>query len=225
MNTNLTDIILVVDKSGSMYSIRSDAEGGINSLIKDQARLEGDCNLTLVEFSTDYNFVEEATPINEVKEYTLMPGGGTALLDAVGRAIVETGNRLRDMKEEDRPALVQMVIVTDGYENSSREYTREQIREMINHQRDKYNWQFTFLGADENSFNDAVSWGVRAADAAVYNVTNSKGTYASTSAMLRRKRDAYVNLGLEAVNLVNDITFTEEEREEMASDGTEAVSP
>ena len=133
MNKNLADITIVVDKSGSMHSVRSDAEGGINSFLSDQAKQDGSANITLVEFSTDWRFVYHAAPVSSSMRYTLSPSGGTALLDAVGNAINDTGRRLAAMKEKDRPGVVTFVIVTDGQENSSREFTRAKIKEMIEH--------------------------------------------------------------------------------------------
>ncbi|MCR9120390.1 MAG: VWA domain-containing protein, partial [bacterium] len=106
MRKDLTDITLVVDRSGSMNAVRSDAEGGINAYIEDQAKAEGEALLTIVEFDTEYDFVTCGELIQNVKPYQLVPRGGTALLDAVGRAVVETGARLAAMPEAERPGLV-----------------------------------------------------------------------------------------------------------------------
>lgn len=160
MRKDLTDITLVVDRSGSMEAIRSDAQGGVNAFIQDQAREPGDVLLTLVQFDTEYEFLHRGTPIRKVPQYELVPRGGTALLDAVGRAINETGARLAAMPEADRPGLVLFVVMTDGQENSSREFTKAQIRRMVEHQQSQYQWHFTFLGANQDAFDEAGSIGI-----------------------------------------------------------------
>ena len=146
MRSDLTDITLVVDRSGSMEKIREDAEGGVNTFIQEQAKHPGEALLTLVQFDTEYEFVHRGMPIKQVPPYTLVPRGNTALLDAVGRAINETGERLAKMAEEDRPGLVVFVITTDGLENSSKEFSKAQIKELIERQQSAYKWQFIFLG-------------------------------------------------------------------------------
>ena len=138
MRKDLTDITIVVDRSGSMYACQSDAQGGINRFIEEQKKMEGHAHLTLVQFDTEYEFVHTGVPIENVSEYALVPRGATALLDAVGRAINETGRRLANVPESDRPGCVVFVIVTDGQENSSHEFTKSQVREMIEHQRGRY---------------------------------------------------------------------------------------
>jgi hypothetical protein len=152
-----------------MESCQSDAQGGINTFIEDQKKGEGDANFTLVEFDTEYDFVHKGTPIKDVGQYVLIPRGWTALLDAVGRAIVETGERLAAMDEADRPATVICVIVTDGEENSSKEFTNDQIKAKIEHQRNEYGWHFNFLGADDSAFAQASAMGIQHACAGVYN--------------------------------------------------------
>ena len=128
MKSDLTDITLVVDRSGSMQEIRSDAEGGVNAFVEKQAEEPGEALLTLVQFDTEYDFVHKGVPIDKVPKYELHPRGATALLDAVGRAINETGERLAKMAEPDRPGLVIVVIMTDGLENSSREFTKSKSK-------------------------------------------------------------------------------------------------
>src|SRR3954454_24245157 len=131
MKSDLTDITLVVDRSGSMEQIRDDAEGGVNTFIADQSKEPGEALLTLVQFDTEYEFLHKGVPISQAPKYKLVPRGGTALLDAVGRAINETGERLSKMAEQDRPGLVIFVVMTDGEENSSKEFSKSQIKEMI----------------------------------------------------------------------------------------------
>jgi Mg-chelatase subunit ChlD len=147
MREDYTHITLVVDRSGSMDTVRKDAEGGINSLLKEQFALDGKLTVTLVDFDTDISTVKRLA--GEKFTYRLVPRGGTALLDAVGGEIVKTGEDLALMKAKDRPAKVLFVVVTDGEENSSREYTIEKIKEMTDTQKAKYSWDFQFIGADQ----------------------------------------------------------------------------
>ncbi|MDG1875568.1 MAG: VWA domain-containing protein [Mariniblastus sp.] len=209
MNKDLADITLVVDRSGSMQEIRSDAEGGINSFIEQQAQAEGQALITLVQFDTEYEFVHRAIVANDIPKYSLVPRGGTALLDAVGRAINETGARLAAMQEQDRPGLVAFVIATDGLENASCEFSRAQIKTMIEEQQSKYNWQFTFLGADQDAFAEARAMGMAAGGHANYAKQKVAAAYAGTSSKLRRMRQQVQNA--ETI----DNSFTAEELEDM----------
>ena len=160
MNKNLTDITLVVDRSGSMQSIREDAEGGVNSFIRQQRDQPGEASLTLVQFDNEYEFVYRGANVQNVGDYRLHPRGSTALLDAVGRAINETGVRLSAMPENERPGLVVFVIVTDGMENASREFKRSTVRGMIEQQEKVYSWKFLFLAANETAFAEASGIGI-----------------------------------------------------------------
>ena len=117
-----------------------------------------------------------------------MPRGGTALLDAIGRAINETGARLAKMKEADRPGLVVFVVMTDGQENSSREFNLAKIREMIEHQQTAYNWQFTFLGADENAFAEAAAMGMAPGGHGVYSKRKVGAAFGHASNKVKRMR-------------------------------------
>ncbi|MEO0605834.1 MAG: vWA domain-containing protein [Myxococcota bacterium] len=209
MRRDLTDITLVVDRSGSMHSIRDDAQGGINALIADQAKQPGDALITLVQFDTEYEFVHTGVPVREVPPYTLVPRGSTALLDAVGRAIGETGARLAALPEDQRPGLVAFVVATDGHENSSRELTKAQVREMIEHQQTVYQWQFTFLGAGADAFAEAGGMGIDRAGVARYAREKIGSAYSATSAKLNRMRTA-TSAGEDVSN-----AFTDDELDEM----------
>lgn len=169
---NFTEIIMVLDRSGSMSSVLHDTIGGFNSFLKEQKQCVGEARLTLVQFDTIYEIVHDGRLIGDVPELTeqtYIPRGMTALLDAVGRCINTVGDRLSKTPEHLRPSLVVFVILTDGEENSSQEFKLEQVRDMIKHQTEKYNWQFVFLGADQSSF-QAERLGVSA---------NNTFTYAS----------------------------------------------
>lgn len=209
MRKDLTDITIVLDRSGSMESCRSDAEGGVNAFVKNQQEQPGDALLTLVQFDTDYEFVHRALPIRNVPLYSLRPRGATALLDAVGRAVTETGIRLGGMPENARPGLVIFVIVTDGHENSSREFSRDKVREMIKHQSEVYNWQFIFLGANQDAFDEAEQMAICRAGAATYSNHRSHEAYQATSASVVRMRKAAAQ-GEQILN-----AFSEEERQSM----------
>ncbi len=209
MRSDLTDITLVVDRSGSMQVIQADAEGGVNAFIEKQAAEPGEALLTLVQFDTEYDFVHKGVPIDQVSKYELHPRGATALLDAVGRAINETGERLAKMQEQDRPGLVIFVIMTDGEENSSREFTKSQVKEMIEEQQSKYNWHFTFLGADQDAFAEAGGLGIAAAGAAQFSKRNVFGAFYGSSSKVARMRQQ----ARDAEEIKNE--FTDEEREQM----------
>ena len=147
---NLTEIVCIVDRSGSMDAIRKDAQGGFDAFIEEQQKEPGEATVTLAQFDDKYEMVWENKPLVEIKkgDYLLMPRGMTALLDAVGKTVRSVGERLDRTDEDKRPAKVIVTIITDGHENHSKEYKREQIMEMINHQRDKYKWEFLFLAAN-----------------------------------------------------------------------------
>ena len=209
MKADLTDITLVVDRSGSMEEVREDAEGGVNAFIAEQSKEPGEALLTLVQFDTEYEFLHKGVPIAQVTKYQLTPRGMTALLDAVGRAINETGERLAKMDEAARPGLVVFVVMTDGLENSSKEFTKDRLKEMIERQQKEYHWHFTFLGANQDAFAEAGDMGIHAAGVANYDTAKGAGAYGATAAKvsrMRKQRSAGETVSNE---------FTTEEREEM----------
>lgn len=187
-NKDKTELVLVVDRSGSMSTIKNDAEGGINSFIEEQKKAPGQATLTMCQFDTEYEFVCKGTPIQDVVPYHLHPRGGTALNDAIGRTINETGQRLAALPEHERPALVIFLVVTDGEENSSREFTGPQIKQMIEHQRDKYNWNFNFLGTEESSIGTARDLGFQ--NVAQYKGSNSSEVYKNLAGKFSLARSA-----------------------------------
>ena len=215
MRNDLAEIVMVVDRSGSMSFIRDDAQGGINQFIEDQQKEDGDCNFTLVEFDHQYNFVYSGVPIKDVKHYHLRPRGSTALLDAIGRAINETGERLRDMKEADRPGMVEFVIVTDGAENASSEFNREEIKQMIERQTNIYNWEFTFLAAHRDAVAPGGGIGIRSGRSANYTAANTSAVYSNMSGKMSQKRRAVAS-GQSAKSV--DIDMSAEDREELTKE-------
>jgi hypothetical protein len=166
-----TDITVVLDRSGSMESIASDVIGGLNTFIREQAQVEGEACFTLVQFDDHYEVVHAHVPVQDVPpltDRTYVPRGSTALLDAIGRTIVATGARLAMMAEADRPQVVVFAVQTDGLENASREFSRQQVFDMIRHQEAKYGWQFVFLAADQDAIAEGDKMGFAAASAIDY---------------------------------------------------------
>ncbi|WHZ04230.1 VWA domain-containing protein [Neobacillus sp. YX16] len=162
MNSNLTEIIFLLDRSGSMGGLESDTIGGFNAFIENQRKLEGKTLVTGVLFDDQYEVVWNGAEAEKVKltteEYFVR--GCTALLDAVGKTILDVGYRLSKTNEADRPGKVIYVITTDGFENASREFTYKKVKELIKHQQEKYNWEFIFLGANIDAEKEADSLGI-----------------------------------------------------------------
>jgi uncharacterized protein YegL len=152
---NLTEIVCVIDRSGSMSEIREDAEGGFNEFVKEHTKGKYRVNITLVQFDTQYDVVWESMPAKKAPKYKLHPRGATALLDAIGKTIRDTEKRFSKLPAKKKPARVIFVIVTDGMENSSREFTRSQVFEMINHRRSGHDWNFMFLAANQDAIEEA----------------------------------------------------------------------
>lgn len=184
-NPNKTAIAVVVDYSSSMRGIANEAADTLNALIKDQKSLPGEATLRLTTFSDRVHFAYGSTDIQEVAPVKIYPGGMTALNDAIGLTIDSLGTELRALPESERPANVLVVIVTDGHENVSREYNAARIKEMVTEQQDKYNWQFTFIGANQDAVLTARGYGISAGDALTFN-TNA-ASLAGVSTALRSK--------------------------------------
>jgi uncharacterized protein YegL len=163
MDNSVTEIIFVLDKSGSMESLTDDTIGGFNSFVKKQVEL-GKTKLTTVLFDTDYKILHDGIDAVDVrltrKDYEA--GGCTALLDAVGKTIHDVKKRLKETSEETKPGKVIFIITTDGYENSSREYTYADVKKKIEKQTEKLGWEFIFMGANIDVAKESESLGIRA---------------------------------------------------------------
>ncbi len=174
MRTNHTDITILLDRSGSMASIAADTIGGFNTFLKDQKEAAGTAEISLYQFDHEFetNYVgKDIQEAEELTSKTFVPRGSTALLDAIGRAIVETGERLSKNPAEK----VVFVIITDGGENASREYTRDKIFAMITEQKNSWAWQFVFLAANQDAISVGSSFGINAGNSMTY-AANSVGT-------------------------------------------------
>lgn len=177
MKNNFTEIVAIIDRSGSMDRLSQDTIGGFNSFISEQKKLDGDATATLVLFDDRYNLLYEGIDIQEVPELTdkeYFARGTTALLDAVGKTIKTVGGRLNQLDESEKPDKVLFLITTDGIENASYEYSRKQIAKLVKEQEDKYSWEFVFLGANIDSFAEGGAMGYRSNNTMNFDAT-SKG--------------------------------------------------
>jgi len=160
MNQDYTDVTILLDRSGSMASIKEDAEGGINTFIEDQKKITGKCVLTLFQFdSQSFDTSIDAKPIGEVDPISMVPRSMTPLLDSMAKAIGITGDRLKAMDEAVRPGKVIFIVATDGLENASREMTREKISAMVKTQTETYKWEFVYIGANQDAFAEGAGMG------------------------------------------------------------------
>lgn len=165
---NYTAIMLVLDRSGSMDMIREATEEAVNGYVGEQKKLPGRATIAIAQFDTTYEIVNASIPPEQVPSYTLRPRGATALLDAIGRSVTDFGAELRALPEDQRPGNVVLAIMTDGFENSSSEYTQQRIKSMVTEQQDKYGWNILYLGANQDAIIEGAKMGMR---------TNSSITY------------------------------------------------
>lgn len=180
---NTAHIAVVLDRSGSMSSVLDATIEGFNAFLSKQKETAGEATMTLVQFDDKYEVNYENRPLKDVpllSRETFIPRGWTALLDAVGKTINSVGEQLRKLPESERPEKVIVVIQTDGQENKSSEFTASQIQKMIAHQREKYDWQFVFLGANIDAFATATTFSIPHTMVLQYNANNL-----STGKMMR----------------------------------------
>lgn len=188
-----TDIICIIDRSGSMGSIKNDAIGGFNTFIDAQQKVPGTASVTLVLFDHEYLVPYSNIDIRQVNlldDTTYQPRGNTALFDAIGKTINDTNERLDKMIDSDKPEKVIVCILTDGEENSSHEFKSHQIKEMIEKQKNEKKWEFAFLAANQDAFAAAQSMGISKAFTSSF-VSDSVGTkaaYLSMNEMATRYR-------------------------------------
>lgn len=189
---NATEIVVVMDKSGSMFAIQDDARGGFNSFLKEQQAVPGEAHLTLVLFNTtiDQKPRKPLLAVEPLTDKTYRPDGCTALLDALGHSINELGKQLSNLPEEERSDKVIFVVITDGQENSSLEFGNAKIKEMIEHQETKYSWQFVFLGANQDSFCEAAQFGIKRNKVSNYKADSKgmKGAFRGASYVVEQYR-------------------------------------
>lgn len=191
MKENMTDVTIILDRSGSMYAIAEDTIGSINRFVSDQSKVPGSIYITLNQFNDSMSrgertIAKDFTPLN-LSSYA--PNGSTALLDAIGQTINERGEVFARMQENDRPSKVIVVIMTDGEENASTRFSKHRINEMILHQQEKYKWEFVFLGANQDSITEATKLGIFASNA--INFSHSSAGSSQALRTLSAKTFAY----------------------------------
>ena len=171
MKKNLTEMVFILDRSGSMQGLEKDTIGGFNSMIEKQKTEDGEALISTVLFDHETEVIHDRVSLDKIKNMTekdYYVRGCTALLDAVGGAIHHIGNIHKYIREEDVPEHTIFVITTDGMENASRIYTAEKIRNMIERQKRRYGWQFIFLGANIDAVETARTYGIDEECAANY---------------------------------------------------------
>lgn len=200
MKQNLTYIAVVLDRSGSMDAVRKQTIDNFNEFVASQMRIPGEARLRLVQFDDEYKFMYDK-PLDEVNKLnfdTFVPRGSTALYDAIGTMTDDLGNHLARMPEKNRPGKVIVLVLTDGYENASKNYTRGKVADMIQHQREKYNWLYMFMGATEDAVLVAQGLNIPMQNAIFTNITNAaayKSSTASTANLMATYRSTGIFTG------------------------------
>ena len=178
MTNKITELVFILDRSGSMSGLERDTIGGFNSMIEKQKKQDGSCYVSTVLFDNTSEVIHDRVPLSEVAKLTeddYTVGGCTALLDAIGGAVRHIGNIHKYARKEDIPEHTVFVITTDGMENASHHYDLGKVRKMIERQKEKYGWEFLFLGANIDAVETAKSFGI-SADRAVRYKSDSAGT-------------------------------------------------
>ena len=178
MKNNVTELVFILDRSGSMAGLESDTIGGFNAMIEKQKKQDGECYVSTVLFDNVSEVLHDRVKLSEIKPMTVRDytvGGCTALIDAIGGAIHHIGNIHKYARLEDVPENTMFVITTDGMENASRRYSSEKVKAMIERQKEKYGWEFLFIGANIDAVETAAKYGIGADRAVNYNA-DKKGT-------------------------------------------------
>ncbi|MGH2444736.1 MAG: VWA domain-containing protein [Candidatus Limnocylindria bacterium] len=208
---NLTHIYVLLDRSGSMESIKTDIEGGYAAFVDEQRSAAGESCVTLAQFDTEYEVVYADQPVADIGPLVLRPRGNTALLDSMARLIVDSGRHLAELPEEQRPGTVIVAIMTDGLENSSREWTHAAVKELVERQTTAYAWQFLYMGADQDAIEVGSQMGIPAAQSVTYGRGKSREMMASVSGKLANSRRVALRTGVGKLE-----EFTPQERIDLA---------
>lgn len=209
-------LALVVDRSGSMYSIAEDVRGSVKQFISDQKKMEGKASLRVAQFDHTYEVIHDVQDINEVDEnafakaYT--PRGMTALLDAIGRTVVDMKEKIAAAPAEEQPKRVVIAIITDGFENSSKEYKLDQIKKMVK-ENEALGWDFLFMGASFDAINIGETMGFAKEKSSAYDTSNVSCCMNSLSAKFSQARQN------------EEVKFTQEERDAFVQTPAQTATP
>lgn len=186
-DSTLTHISFLLDRSGSMEAIKEDIEGGFEAFIAEQKSAKGTCTVSLAQFDSVYEEVYSAVPVGDIPRFNLQPRGTTALLDSIGRVVADTKAHIKSLPKDKRPGTVVLAIMTDGMENSSREWTYESIKALIEKQTGK-GWQVLYMGANQDAIEVGSRMGVSMANSVTYNTANAAAAMATTSGLISSLR-------------------------------------
>jgi hypothetical protein len=209
--SDLTHLYFLLDRSGSMQSIKSDIEGGFAAFVDEQRKAPGECLASLSQFDDVYEVVYADKPVEDVPPLDLRPRNMTALHDAMGRLITDAGAKLAALPEDQRPGTVIVAIMTDGLENASKEWHAPAVKSLVETQTTQYNWEFLYMGADQDAVEVGTGLGIAAANSVTYSRGKAKEAMAMSAGKisgLRSRRMADPAAAMPA--------FTDEERASLA---------
>ncbi|WP_292981713.1 VWA domain-containing protein [Mycobacterium sp.] len=189
-NPNLTHLVFLLDRSGSMQSIASDVIGGFEAFVNEQRAGEGLCTATLAQFDNEYEVVYRGIAIGQVPPLALFPRGMTALHDSMGKLITDTAAEINALPEENKPGTVVVAIMTDGLENASREWRQPDIKALVEQQTNDHGWEFLYMGADQDAVEVGKGLGVKESNAMTYAKGKSREAMMAASGNVRGYRDA-----------------------------------
>jgi len=211
---NRTDVVVILDRSGSMAGMRQAAESGLNEFIGKMKGASGNVTFTLAQFDDQYEMVFLRETMENVGHYRLEPRGMTALNDAMGRTIQRFGALLAEMPEERRPGKVIVMVITDGLENASKEFNREQVQKMVKTQQEKYSWEFLYLGTNQDAHAEGDLLGFASRRSVQYSAgpVGARSMYRAVSNCVRRAVDTGDSRSLDS-SLMEEEIKKEEEKE------------
>lgn len=215
-NRNLTWLVFLLDRSGSMQSIKSDVIGGFEAFIAEQHTGEGCCAVTLAQFDDEYQVVYHGIDLDDVPPLSLHPRNCTALLDSMGKLITDTAAEIGALDKVDRPGTVVVAIMTDGLENASKEWRRSDIKALVEQHTNDHGWEFLYMGADQDAVEVGRGLGVKDGQSVTYARGKSREAMRATSMNIRGYRTAKLS-DADAVM----VGFSAEQRAELA-DGADA---
>jgi len=209
---NLTHLAMLLDRSGSMQSIKQATEQGFDLFLAEQREAPGRCTVTLAQFDDEYEEVYTDLDVREVPPLNLRPRGRTALLDSIGRLVQTTALRIAQLPEERRPGAVIVGIMTDGLENASKEYTHAAIKALVTEREETFGWTFLYMGANQDAIEVGASLGVRRERSLTYDTANVDQAYAATSRTMASMRSAVAAGAAPAAARDQHAVYTEADR-------------